>query len=82
MTVVLCSRGDELTERELEVLEGAALGDTVVDTGRRVLLSPETVKTYRQRIIRKLGARNMMHAVALGVARGHISPRVLTITLD
>jgi two-component system response regulator DesR len=81
MTVVLCGRGDPLTERELEVLERAALGDTAVDTARCVFLAPETVKMYRRRIMRKLGARNMMHAVAIAVARGHVPAGALVVSL-
>lgn len=30
-------------------------------------LAEETVKSYRKRIILKLKARNLMHAVAIGV---------------
>jgi len=80
VSAIVCSRGDPLTERELEVLARAAAGDTMVETARRVFLAPETVKTYRQRIIRKLGARNITHAVALAVALGHLSPAVHAAT--
>lgn len=62
--------GEPLTEREAEVLAGAADGETAAQTGARLFLSSETVKGYRKRIIAKLGARNGTHAVALALRRG------------
>jgi DNA-binding CsgD family transcriptional regulator len=70
VTVVLCREGDPLRARELEVLTFAALGYSCDRTAKALVLSIETVKTYRQRLIRKLGARNITHAVAVGVASG------------
>ena len=48
---------ESLTERETEILEGVAEGETAVQTGKRLYLSSETVKGYRKRVIAKLGAR-------------------------
>lgn len=62
--------GEPLTDREAEVLAGAADGETAAQTGARLFLSSETVKGYRKRIIAKLGARNGTHAVALALRRG------------
>lgn len=62
--------GQPLNERETEILAGAAEGETAVETGRRLFLSSETVKSYRKRIIAKLGARNGTHAVALALRNG------------
>jgi DNA-binding CsgD family transcriptional regulator len=62
--------GEPLTERETEILEGVAEGETAVQTGRRLFLSSETVKGYRKRVIAKLGARNAPHAVAVAIRRG------------
>ena len=62
--------GEPLNEREAEILAGAADGETAVQTGQRLYLSPETVKSYRKRIIAKLGARNGTHAVALALRSG------------
>jgi DNA-binding CsgD family transcriptional regulator len=73
MTVIICKQGDPLKERELQVLALAALGYSCDLTARRLYLSLETVKTYRQRIIRKLGARNITHAVAVAVASGLVT---------
>jgi len=62
--------GEPLTDRETEVLAGAADGETAAQTGARLYLSSETVKSYRKRIIAKLGARNGTHAVALAIRSG------------
>jgi two-component system, NarL family, response regulator len=62
--------GEPLTDREAEVLAGAAEGETAAQTGARLFLSSETVKSYRKRIIAKLGARNGTHAVALALRNG------------
>ena len=64
--------GEPLNEREREILAGAADGETAVETGERLYLSPETVKSYRKRIIAKLGARNGTHAVALALRSGRL----------
>ena len=63
-------QGQPLNDRETEILAGAAEGETAVETGRRLYLSSETVKSYRKRIIAKLGARNGTHAVALALRSG------------
>ena len=62
--------GQPLNDRETEILAGAAEGETAIETGRRLYLSSETVKSYRKRIIAKLGARNGTHAVALALRAG------------
>jgi DNA-binding CsgD family transcriptional regulator len=72
MTTMLAEvlEGEPLTDRETEVLAGAAEGETAAQTGARLFLSSETVKSYRKRIIAKLGARNGTHAVALALRNG------------
>lgn len=65
--------GAPLNDRETEVLAGAANGETAAETGARLYLSPETVKSYRKRVIAKLGARNGTHAVALAIRSGVLS---------
>jgi two-component system, NarL family, response regulator len=62
--------GEPLNERETQILAGAANGETAAQTGARLFLSPETVKSYRKRVIAKLGARNGTHAVALALRSG------------
>lgn len=63
-----------LSAREREVLTAAARGMSVVETGRALYLSPDTVKTYRRHINRHLGARNMTQAVALAITSGLLEP--------
>jgi DNA-binding CsgD family transcriptional regulator len=72
MTTLLAEvlEGEPLTDREAEVLAGAAEGETAAETGERLYLSSETVKSYRKRVIAKLGARNGTHAVALAIRSG------------
>ncbi len=47
-----------LSERETQVLQAIAQGDTSKEVAARLNLSVRTVDTYRVRIKRKLGARN------------------------
>ena len=74
MTTLLAEslEGEPLTDRETEILVGAAEGETAAQTGARLYLSPETVKSYRKRIIAKLGARTGTHAVALALRTGKL----------
>ena len=64
--------GEPLTDRETEVLSGQAEGETAAETGARLYLSLETVKSYRKRAIAKLGARNGTHAVTIAMRSGVI----------
>ena len=63
--------GLPLTPRELEILQLAADGDSMVETAANIDLAYETVKGYRKRIVAKLAARNITHAAIIGV-RTHI----------
>jgi DNA-binding NarL/FixJ family response regulator len=57
----------ELTAREVEVLQLIANGSGNRDAARDLRLSEETVKTYVQRLLRKLCATSRAHAVAIGM---------------
>lgn len=46
---------EALSNRELEVLKLIAMGEPLVQIGERLHLSPNTVTTYRARILDKLG---------------------------
>jgi DNA-binding CsgD family transcriptional regulator len=54
----------DLTERELEILEGAAHGETAQETALRLHLAAETIRRHRTTARRKLRAKNLTHAVA------------------
>jgi DNA-binding NarL/FixJ family response regulator len=64
---------DELTPREVEVLELLAEGLANKAIGIRLKISDQTVKFHVASIIGKLGASNRTDAVRLAVRRGLIS---------
>ena len=64
------AEGPQLTARELEVLSLTADGHSSVEIGRRLHLSPATVKTHLQRIYAKLEVGDRAAAVAEGMRRG------------
>lgn len=59
-----------LSGRERELLELAADGLTTAEMASRLYLSPNTVKTYWQRLFEKLGASDRASAVAEAIRRG------------
>lgn len=64
--------GDDLTERELQVLRVIALGGTEAFGGDRLVppVSVNTFKTHTKHVFIKLGAVNRPHAVYLGFLLG------------
>ena len=65
--------GDEdLTQREIDVLQHVAGGNRNRDIGNQLFISEETVKTHVKHIIAKLGAGDRTGAVAIGMRRGFI----------
>jgi DNA-binding NarL/FixJ family response regulator len=62
--------GDELSDREMQILHGMADGLSNAQIGQRLLISEDTVKTHARRLFRKLGARDRAHAVRLGLDGG------------
>ncbi len=59
-----------LSARERELLNLAAEGLTTGEVADRLFLSPNTVKTYWQRLFDKLGANDRASAVAEAIRRG------------
>src|SRR5262245_25717387 len=57
-------RGPALTRREHEILRLVALGNTNNEIAQRLGLAANTVKTYWQRALHKLSARNRAEAIA------------------
>jgi two-component system nitrate/nitrite response regulator NarL len=60
----------QLSGRERELLELAAAGLTTNEIAGRLYLSPNTVKTYWQRLYEKLGAGDRTSALAEAIRRG------------
>lgn len=60
----------QLSGRDRELLELAAEGLTTAEIADRLYLSPNTVKTYWQRLYEKLGANDRVSALAEAIRRG------------
>jgi DNA-binding NarL/FixJ family response regulator len=61
---------DELTDRELEVLRLIAAGRSNSEIAASLFVSQGTVKTHVNRILRKLGLRDRVHAVVFAYESG------------
>lgn len=64
-----------LSFTERQVLIAAARGSTTEEIRWEMTpsVSLETVRTHRAKILKKLGARSMTHALALALKNGQIS---------
>ena len=65
----------QLTDIELDVLRGAADGETYADTSRRIFITEKSVSNVARRVMRKLGADTMPHAVLLACRAGLLDGR-------
>jgi LuxR family transcriptional regulator, quorum-sensing system regulator BjaR1 len=61
-----------LTARETEVLRWVANGKSAVEIGGILKITKRTVDEHVQTAVRKLGANNRTHAVALALCDGVI----------
>jgi DNA-binding NarL/FixJ family response regulator len=66
-------RVSQLSPREREVMHLMAEGKTAEGVGEQLGVSVETVRTHVRNAIRKLQARNRVHAIALALERGEIA---------
>ncbi|HZO35596.1 MAG TPA: response regulator transcription factor [Solirubrobacteraceae bacterium] len=67
------SRAPQLSPREREIMHLMAEGRTAEAVGEEITVSVETVRTHVRNVIRKLHARNRVHAIAIAMQRGEIS---------
>lgn len=65
--------GGTLSDRERSVLELVASGCDIDQIARELVLSPNTVKTHLRNAVRRMGARNRAHAIALAIGRGDLA---------
>jgi DNA-binding NarL/FixJ family response regulator len=66
------TRVSQLSPRERQVMHLMAEGLTAERVGAELGVSVETVRTHVRNAIRKLQARNRVHAIALALERGEI----------
>lgn len=66
------TKKSELTERETEVLRWVANGKSAWEIGEILNIAKRTVDEHVQRTVRKLGAVNRTHAVAIAQRDGII----------
>ena len=66
-------RPPPLSPREREVFQLMAEGHTAAAVGDRLGVSVETVRSHVRNVVRKLGARNRVHAIVMALDRGEIS---------
>src|SRR5215218_1129314 len=65
------TRGEQtLSAREVEVLQMIAYGSTNREVAEALHISPQTVKTYLERIFTKLGVSDRTRAVAVALKHG------------
>jgi DNA-binding CsgD family transcriptional regulator len=70
------ARTAELTARERDVLERLAEGRATEEIATILCVSPHTIRSRVKTVLRKLGARNREHAVAIALTEGVIHPKL------
>jgi DNA-binding NarL/FixJ family response regulator len=64
--------GESLSERELQVLKGVALGQSNREIAEQLIVGEETVRTHLKSAFRKLRVNDRTHAVVMALKQGLI----------
>ena len=67
---------NELSRRELDVLEALACGESTIDAARRLCISNNTVRNHLARAMLKLGVHDRLSAVSEAIRLGLVAPRL------
>jgi DNA-binding NarL/FixJ family response regulator len=65
----------ELSPRDYQILEGLADGLTDREIAERLMISPNTAKSYTKRLLQNMGARNRLQALVIALRQGLIRLR-------
>lgn len=74
MTAAGAAAGQELTEREVEVLRLVARGDSNLQIAEQLYISINTVKTHLKNILSKLQLENRTQVAAFAARAGLVAP--------
>lgn len=64
----------EYTPREMEVLRGFADGYTYKEIGTQLDMSPRTVETHKNNLMKKMQAKSIVEMVRIAIKQGIIQP--------
>lgn len=67
-------KNDNLTARELEVLQYVAQGKTNKEIAKILAITDHTVKAHIASILRKIGVKNRLESTLAAVVKGVITP--------
>lgn len=70
------TRRNDLSRRELDVLEALACGESTIDAAARLCISNNTVRNHLARAMLKLGVHDRLAAVAEATRLGLVAPRL------
>jgi DNA-binding NarL/FixJ family response regulator len=65
--IKVLKKPDGLSRRELVVFQLAADGFTNKEIGVQLDVTADTIDSHNRNIVKALGARNMKHAIAIGI---------------
>ena len=72
-------KNEELSDREMEVLELVCREMTNTEIGEKLFISPRTVEGHRKKIMEKLGVRNTVGMVIYAIKKGWVDPATIEL---